>query len=521
MSNNIISINYIYLLQEREFIKTKENIYKVGMSQKENHKRFNQYPKGSILLFQMICNNCKNIEKCLIKIFKDNFKLRNDIGNEYFEGDYKSMIDIIYSTIKNEKEEYENLKEIKDEEEDIYQITTYEEWIKYNNISEIIITKKTGEGFLRFKGQLWRELYDKNRFDFDKEYMEHLLGFIENNQPDVLKMISPRNDLVSFTEKLNLIYIYINKETNEIINWEIFNKLDKIQQDQYNDLSKQSKYKFIGVEYNINKILQDIINKCYIKKRCDFYNLNYNEYIFKNLTKEEYVMFDSVNFIFTPVDKLINNKILTDKDSGKRCLYVTNSVNINFNCVNDILNSLITNEIKLQYKKLVYNLIVKQEEKQIIFYDYNDCLLTTWIEELLYSISGNKFYVHSHDYYENKLGFKNLLKTQKPRCVIIYKYTNISIEKQIKDLCKLGFKNIIVCQNDKTNNMYNITNFKKYLHDNSEILMKLIKEQNKQANNYEPISITWEFAIKFNDDIFYRQGLLLTNFLKWCCIDIN
>ena len=113
MSNNIISINYIYLLQEREFTKTKENIYKVGMSQKENHKRFNQYPKGSILLFQMICNNCKNIEKCLIKIFKENFKLRNDIGNEYFEGDYKSMIDIIYFTIKNEKEEYTNFKQTK------------------------------------------------------------------------------------------------------------------------------------------------------------------------------------------------------------------------------------------------------------------------------------------------------------------------------------------------------------------------------------------------------------------------
>ena len=520
MSDNFISINYIYLLQEREFTKTKENIYKVGMSQKENHKRFNQYPKGSILLFQMICNNCKNIEKCLIKIFKENFKLRNDIGNEYFEGDYKSMIDIIYSTIKNEKEEYKNLKEIKNEEEEesIYQITTYEEWIKCNEISEIIITKKTGEGFLKFKGQLWRELYDKNSFDFDKEYMEDLLGFIENNQPDVLKMIIPRNDLVSWTEKLNLIYIYINKETNEIINWENFNKLDKIQQDQYNDLSKESEYKFIGVEYNINKILQDIINKCYIKKRCDFYNLNYHEYVLSacsHSSTSPYVMFDSVNFTFTAIDELINNKILTGKDSGRRSFYLKNSVNIN--CVNDILNSLITNEIKLQYKKLVYNLIVKQEEKQIIFYDYNDCLLTTWIRDLLYSISGNKFYVHSHYYYENKLGFKNLLKTQKPRCVIIDKYTNISIEKQIKDLCKLGFRNIIVCQNDKTNNMYNITNFRKYLHDNSDILMKLIKEE----NNYEAINISWESEIQHDDNIFYRQGLLLTNFLKWCCIDIN
>ena len=55
MNNYNMIINYIYLLQEREFIKTKEHIYKVGMTKQENHERFNQYPKGSILLFQMIC----------------------------------------------------------------------------------------------------------------------------------------------------------------------------------------------------------------------------------------------------------------------------------------------------------------------------------------------------------------------------------------------------------------------------------------------------------------------------------
>ena len=92
---------YIYLLQEREFIKTKEYVYKVGMTKKENHERFNQYPKGSVLLFQMICNNCKNMEKLVLKKFKETFKQRKDIGNEYFEGEYKDMIDIIYLTIKN------------------------------------------------------------------------------------------------------------------------------------------------------------------------------------------------------------------------------------------------------------------------------------------------------------------------------------------------------------------------------------------------------------------------------------
>ena len=84
--------NYIYLLQEREFIKTNEYIYKIGRTKKENTHRFNQYPKGSILLFQMICNNCENIERQIIEQFKIKFNHRKDTGNEYFEGDYKIMI---------------------------------------------------------------------------------------------------------------------------------------------------------------------------------------------------------------------------------------------------------------------------------------------------------------------------------------------------------------------------------------------------------------------------------------------
>ena len=96
--------NYIYLLQEREFVKTKENIYKIGMTKKENHKRFNQYPKGSILLFQMICYDCKCMERIIMELFKKKYSQRKDIGNEYFEGNYKDMIDDIYTTIKNESD---------------------------------------------------------------------------------------------------------------------------------------------------------------------------------------------------------------------------------------------------------------------------------------------------------------------------------------------------------------------------------------------------------------------------------
>ena len=40
MNDTSMCLNYIYLLKEREFIKTKEDIYKIGMTKKPNHERF-------------------------------------------------------------------------------------------------------------------------------------------------------------------------------------------------------------------------------------------------------------------------------------------------------------------------------------------------------------------------------------------------------------------------------------------------------------------------------------------------
>ena len=66
-------IGYIYLLQEREFIKTKENIYKLGKTKQENLKRLKQYSKGSELIIQLQCENCDIIEKNLIIIIIKQF----------------------------------------------------------------------------------------------------------------------------------------------------------------------------------------------------------------------------------------------------------------------------------------------------------------------------------------------------------------------------------------------------------------------------------------------------------------
>ena len=101
---NEIKSNYIYLLHEREFIRTKENIYKVGMSRQSNLSRFNNYPKGSQLICQIECIDCKFVETVILRLFSDKFHKCNEYGNEYFQGDKKCMIDIIYIIISFENE---------------------------------------------------------------------------------------------------------------------------------------------------------------------------------------------------------------------------------------------------------------------------------------------------------------------------------------------------------------------------------------------------------------------------------
>jgi hypothetical protein len=94
-----MEVEYIYLIVEREFVKTKESIFKVGKTTQNNHDRLKQYPKGSVLLAQFVCDDCHSIEKEILKAFRKLFISRRDIGAEYFEGDYPKMIQTIFNII--------------------------------------------------------------------------------------------------------------------------------------------------------------------------------------------------------------------------------------------------------------------------------------------------------------------------------------------------------------------------------------------------------------------------------------
>lgn len=98
-----MDIQYIYLIQTREFVNSKEPIYKVGKTKQSNYSRFLQYPNGSIQLFQCVCNNCDILERHVIKIFKNKYENHKIAGREYFKGELRLMILDLCNIIYNEK----------------------------------------------------------------------------------------------------------------------------------------------------------------------------------------------------------------------------------------------------------------------------------------------------------------------------------------------------------------------------------------------------------------------------------
>jgi hypothetical protein len=85
------SDQFVYLLQEREFVRSGENIFKIGKTTRPS-ERIKGYPNGSILFLNLPCENCDVMEKKLIKHFDEKFVKKSEIGREYYEGELKNLI---------------------------------------------------------------------------------------------------------------------------------------------------------------------------------------------------------------------------------------------------------------------------------------------------------------------------------------------------------------------------------------------------------------------------------------------
>lgn len=452
---------WIYLLQLREHVNINANIYKIGRTTQKQFKRFGQYPKGSIILLHRICNDCRIMEKEIFQKFKQLFKHEDQCGKEYFSGSSKEMIKLINSIL-----DYEDIDDvISDEMNDVQESeyipdgkdvsTTYEDWLEKSDVANVLITnKQNGTGYLRFDNGLFITLHDKNKFGFDGETMEDLSGFIE----------------------------------------------DTLEKHHH--------------EFDVSKIYKDVINKCY-KKEVKYLNLQYDEYVVSVILSENmrhvHTIFNSKNLTFKNVEGFIDEEIITECQKGMRSIYLNdlnNTYDINVNIVDDILSSLISEKHKIEYRKLMHSILVKQYNEPIIFHDwFGGSILIGWLRTVLSTLGPYK-YLESTDYFDNKIWFRKVLREHKPKCVIIGQMRAHTIEEQIKLFMNLGFKNI-VCINEKQEKCNTVT-FRKFLNDNKERVFECIK----QFSNYE----AKERDIMYDDEIFGTTRLLFTQFLKWCCV---
>ena len=79
-----------YIIHVREFKNLNQNIYKIGRT-KSITKRFRQYPKGSLLLHCRKSNDDAESEALMLHQLKNLFIHRQDLGREYFEGDFDEL----------------------------------------------------------------------------------------------------------------------------------------------------------------------------------------------------------------------------------------------------------------------------------------------------------------------------------------------------------------------------------------------------------------------------------------------
>ena len=82
---------HIYVIKEREFLKTGENIFKIGKT-KNIVNRMPQYPKNSRIYIMFYSLNIDDMEKHIIKHFDNTFTKRTDIGSEYYECEGNALL---------------------------------------------------------------------------------------------------------------------------------------------------------------------------------------------------------------------------------------------------------------------------------------------------------------------------------------------------------------------------------------------------------------------------------------------
>jgi hypothetical protein len=88
---------YIYLFQTKEFVDSRQPIYKFGKTTKLNLDEFEELPVGSRVILQISCDDCHVLERKINSLFTVNYEPKNPNERGYFRGNHKSMVEDLFT----------------------------------------------------------------------------------------------------------------------------------------------------------------------------------------------------------------------------------------------------------------------------------------------------------------------------------------------------------------------------------------------------------------------------------------
>ena len=105
---------YLYVLQEREFLRSGEQVYKVGRTDRDVFDRFAEYSKGSMLLYceHVPLESVVRLEGEVLDVFRRRFRPRRDLGHESFAGPWEEMVDALREVLNADRARAANAADV-------------------------------------------------------------------------------------------------------------------------------------------------------------------------------------------------------------------------------------------------------------------------------------------------------------------------------------------------------------------------------------------------------------------------
>jgi len=317
-------VNIIYLLIKDEHDRAGENIYKVGKTEQPNLNRFlndPEYKKGVKLLHFDVCINCHTAEREILFLFNQKYVKLPGKTREYFRGnciDMKNDITNITKAqtagIKDGRVLHRKQLPLSTPKKTIIIISDYQTYIKYSNITELIITNSaTFSGYMKINNEsFYREIKCQGE-----------------TAPPMAKFI---HMLDSYKVGLSQKTILLTSSSS-------------------NDLS-------IDYEFDMHSIVSDII-ETKTRPNVKAYELAYDEYIIQTINPSNNQQF---NIYFVKLNQLIQVPVLCSA-SNRLLVHPSKIASIIYRPKSDLFDGLIDSYFtslsdRNQFKRLCYYVLV-------------------------------------------------------------------------------------------------------------------------------------------------------------------